>query len=256
MSSLHKRVRVKKEEYLTDLRTQRHNKKQRTDDLTNKQTSNFQSNLRRKESSACYVTLSKSNNVTFIASIRTSQFEEFVASPNILSTISRKVTHNFSTSYSYSIDKPQRINTKQTSTPKSSIGLINKQRLLKSNDPIKKLHLMTANKNRCFVEDFMVLEKNTEILLLIPLNYALIGKFKHCIKKLSPIQVQFSACARPIKYVAMVGVIYSNPFLEELKSGMSLMDLKNGFGKNNNGLFVTLHDPSNSTNTYEFVLTW
>ena len=92
---------------------------------------------------------------------------------------------------------------------------------------------------RCFVEDFMLLDKNDEVLLLVPSDKDIYSNVNE------PQYVEFSQSS----FYAYHGVISSSPKKPELKAGMYWSDLKHLMNEGNGGNYIKLDCDNISTNT-------
>ena len=98
-------------------------------------------------------------------------------------------------------------------------------------------NLILCNFLRCYVEDFMLLNVGKTLLVLVPANYGIMitSKWTQLFNSdIRSTQVQFSK----YKYSCYTGVVFTNPFINNISSGMHLSDYASGFGTHNYGCSI------------------
>ena len=97
--------------------------------------------------------------------------------------------------------------------------------------------LILSNYIRCYVEDFMILTVGEQILVLLPSYYNTMAATKWSPLFDSDIhstEVLFTQG----KYSGYLGVVYTNPLIDKVSSGMHLSDYDSGFGTHNYGCSI------------------
>ena len=107
---------------------------------------------------------------------------------------------------------------------------------------------------RCYVEDFMSLDVNDRIVLLIPTSNTH-RKYDHCIEVLCPPVVCFgdgsSNSVNSMYYIFDNCTIATTLYKERVKNGLSISELTDGLGTHNFGL--TIRTETNIANKIEDV---
>ena len=112
---------------------------------------------------------------------------------------------------------------------------------------------------RCLLEDFMVLDKHTNILVLVPFKIVceclLQDSFWSNIDSESFLNYQTVIQFKKKKYHCVLGSIITNPKLESVRSGISQYDLMDGLGTKNSGCLVDFGFDNNNDNILKLI-TW
>ena len=180
---------------------------------------------------------------------------------NISSHISKDINGNFNLEYKLCTTLQRRSNRNRTSHE------INKQTLTSANDneaAATKTELVETNFSdfyndlivcsflRCYVEDFMTRNIGEILLVLIPANYFIMATSKWTQIFDSDIRstpVQFTK----VKYSDYMGVVSTNPFINNVLSGMYLSDYESGFITHNYGCSIMF---PLTTSSESIIITW
>ena len=86
-----------------------------------------------------------------------------------------------------------------------------------------------------------MIDVGQSVLLVMPVNSHHDNiEYISMINTLQPDKYKFCASTCATKYYIFFGDVYKNPFLDSVANGMELRDLKDGFGHNNDGVYINL----------------
>jgi len=121
------------------------------------------------------------------------------------------------------------------------------------------------NKNRCYLEDFMSLEVNDNIVLLLPTSNTH-RKYDRCIDRLRPPVVCFgdgsSNSVNSMYYIFENCTITTTPYKDRVENGISVSELSDGLGTHNFGLTITIDSSTNDNisdkycESFTILVTW
>ena len=103
--------------------------------------------------------------------------------------------------------------------------------------------------NRCYIEDFMILPNKSLISILIPTFDSGIMEYFEAHTE----EVNTSISFGNKEYLLLQGYIHASPFHDQIKCGMTLTDVKQGFGHMNYGCYVSF---VNCDNLDPLLITW
>ena len=116
-----------------------------------------------------------------------------------------------------------------------------------------------ASFHRCLIEDFMVLEKETNVLVLIPFKIEcsslLNDSFWTSIESATFMNYESMIQFKKKKYHCVSATIATNPQLESVLSGISQYDLMDGLGSKNSGCLINFGLDEENDNILKLV-TW
>ena len=112
---------------------------------------------------------------------------------------------------------------------------------------------------RCLLEDFMVLSKETHVVILIPFKIEcpllLHDSFWTSIDSKSCMNYQSIITFKKKKYHCITGTVTTNPKIDTVMSGISHYELMDGLGSNNSGCLIDFGVDDDGDQIYKLV-TW
>ena len=243
----HKKAIVKKESYVEFIRDS---------DKRNKEASPLSNDHHKKKksktSSSCIIVIPPPENGILFNEIRSSYFNDFHHSSNILTIIGMKINSSYHTNTSSRFNRKSSNSIPSTRSNSTPLGHHLHPSIIQEDDPLSAY-------NRCFVEDFMMLEFGQSVVLLIPVNSHNDNiEYISMINTLQPEEYKFYNSTRATKYYIFFGDVYKNPSLDSVANGIELRDLKDGFGHQNDGVYINLQNTnSESCNfTHRTIVKW
>jgi len=193
------------------------------------------------------------SNTSFFSSIRTYSKD----GTDMLADLSKNILNDFELKYEM---KNYKI------VERRSVRLVNVQddSVIESINDSNNAHLQNKHSillpyRRCLVEDFMVLQKNTNVLLLIPLKpqceLLQQDSFWSLVDINSITNYQSIIQIKKMKYHCISGCIITNPKLDSVLSGISQFDLMDGLGTKNSGCLINLGNDNDGDPIYKLI-TW
>lgn len=233
---------------------------------TNHTTSNKRKTPVRKSTQSSFFVVPNQQKGVCTNYIRRTKLEHFVAQKNIIATINKAITNNFQQStYSKRHD-----NTFRRSRRNLSIGgrSTNKNVIEDDHSNYMEHDVIGGDnplwgKNRCFVEDFMVLQPHTDVVVLFPTTFDKVDNIMKAFDDIvdtRPSVFNFGQGTSNVgktknsNYYCINGSILTNPKCEEIQSG-GIGDMKYGFSVGNYGANVVLQDEE-GTECYQLLITW
>lgn len=158
---------------------------------------------------------------TIDLSLRPNVSDEMEFTKNMISQIIKSVKNNFE------------INYHRSSTILKSKRLSDPPPITHKNDST-----IDCNYRRCLVEDFMIINKDTNLLFLVPTQYSddNLSFWKNVLDENTPI-VTFGKKT----YNELVGRVHSCPYREKAMTGIPRQDLVRGMGIDNYGVHITFN---------------
>ena len=168
--------------------------------------------------------------------------EEAQLAKNYLSQISEMVKNNFQhrsqkkrlTILNDSV-KRRKVDTRNVSAQQSSARLRLPPVPDSSINDINTMSTYLFGFFRCYIEDFMLLQTNEVVVILMPQNHNNNGLFDnemHCDR------VQFGSTI----FNMYQCIVTSNPYFDKVVTPMDTVDVRHGLGRGKYGLYVRLHD--------------
>ena len=191
------------------------------------------------------------NNSSFFSSIRKYSKD----GTDMLSELSKNVLNDFDLKYE------KKVNHNGTRTSIRLLDIhdeVNEESIIKSSSIIHK-HTILSSYRRCLIEDFMVLNKEASILVLIPFKpecpLLQQDSFWFSIDNNSFMNYQSIVQFKKKKYHCISASVSTNPKLESVKSGITQFDLIDGLGSKNSGCLINFGNDDDGDLIHKLI-TW